>query len=189
MKLFEFKELTSDLNATIEWMKSKRLLSRDIQCEICNDDMKLSRNSKLNDRWIFRCSKQSCETMSSIRKGSFFSNSKMRLGDILILLHLWAKQYPQQLIYTDFDYAKQTVTDWARFCRDLCVMFFDNLHFHKIGAVGVTVEIDESVKVKRKYNRGRLLKTQWVLVGLSVQKWEKRNFLSNLLMIEQKLRF
>jgi len=41
-----------------------------------------------------------------------------------------------------------------------------------IGGEGKTVEIDEAKIGHRKYNRGRLLKGQWVFGGIERERWQ-----------------
>jgi hypothetical protein len=76
----------------------------------------------------------------------------------MLFLHLWSKNYSEKLICDDFPFSNKIVVDWSRFCRDLCVYEFEN-DDSIIGGPGTIVEIDETVVVKRKYNRGRVLKT------------------------------
>jgi hypothetical protein len=83
----------------------------------------------------------------------------------MLLLHLWSKGYTEKLILDDYPFAKQTVVDWARFCRDLCVYQFES-DVEMIGGIGTTVEIDETLVVKRKYDRGRMLAEGWLFGGI-----------------------
>jgi len=59
-----------------------------------------------------------------------------------------------------------TVTDWCNFFREVCLEHYTR-HPIKIGGPGTVVEIDESIKFKRKYNRGRIgADEQWVFGGV-----------------------
>ena len=60
-----------------------------------------------------------------------------------------------------------TVVDWKSFARDVAANYYMN-HSQKIGGEGVEVEIDECLLVRRKYNRGRLVRDQWVFGGREV---------------------
>ncbi len=79
--------------------------------------------------------------------------------------------------------SKKTIIDWKIFCRDICAIDFIN-NGQKIGGLytmifiikyilltlghGHIVEIDESAFVKRKYNRGSLVKNQWVFGSIDI---------------------
>ena len=95
----------------------------------------------------------------------FFEQSKLNLCDCMLFLHLWAKNYGEKLIADDFDFSNNTIVDWSRFCRDLCVYEFES-NTSMIGGPGTIVEIDETIAVKRKYNRGRMLATGWLFGGI-----------------------
>ncbi|CAF4075467.1 unnamed protein product [Rotaria sp. Silwood1] len=79
--------------------------------------------------------------------------------------------------------SKISLIDWKNFCRDICAIHFVN-NLQKVGGKsaiifiikyilvtlgpGHIVEIDESAFGKRKYNRGRLVKTQWEFDGVDI---------------------
>ena len=60
--------------------------------------------------------------------------------------------------------SEQTIVDWKQFCCDVCVPYFLN-HPEPIGDEDRVVEIDESLFARRKYNRGRIVKEQWIFAG------------------------
>ncbi|CAF3307908.1 unnamed protein product, partial [Rotaria sp. Silwood2] len=79
--------------------------------------------------------------------------------------------------------SKTILIDWKNFCRDISAIHFVN-NPQKVGGKsaiifirkyilvtpgpGHIVEIDDSAFGKRKYNRGRLVKTQWVFGGIDI---------------------
>ncbi|KII64006.1 hypothetical protein RF11_08817 [Thelohanellus kitauei] len=178
MKLLEIIEICSSQEGLIHYLRSKNLLSNGERCPKCRQSMVLINNddSKSKDGQVWRCFKSKCDKARSVRHRSFFKRSKLSLGKLLMILHLWAKQYPLILIQEDFDFSKQTIIDWARFCRDLCVEYFINNMHTKIGGSSKIVEIDESLLVRRKYNTGRLLKQQWMFGGIERSSEGERRF-------------
>ena len=70
--------------------------------------------------------------------------------------------------------AKNTVIDWKQFCRDICHEYFI-LNPIQLGGIGRTIDIDESCIVRRKYNRGHLVREQWVFVGSTSAASAKRH--------------
>lgn len=128
------------------------------------------------DKLIWRCRLNGCDTKLSIRSGSFFSGSKMPLSKIILFFHLWVKNYPSRIIMEDFEFAPHTVVDWNRFLREFCVSFYDRNTMNKIGGPNKVVELDETLIVKRKYNRGRVLKEQWLFGGICRKQDNRQNF-------------
>ncbi|XP_071629481.1 uncharacterized protein [Temnothorax longispinosus] len=57
-----------------------------------------------------------------------------------------------------------TIVDWFNFCREVCV-FWAEQHSEKLGGPGHIVKIDEAKIGKRKYNRGRLVRDNWIFGG------------------------
>ena len=60
------------------------------------------------------------------------------------------------------------MTNWRNYVRDVYAEYLI-LHPRVIGGPGETVEIDESAFVRRKYNQGREVNTQWVFGGICVR--------------------
>eukprot|EP00731_Ephydatia_muelleri_P009246 Em0004g1584a len=62
---------------------------------------------------------------------------------------------------------EHTIVDWKNFCRDICLEYFIRNPV-VIGGPGQTVEIDECLLVRRKYNDGHQVREQWVFGGYDV---------------------
>jgi hypothetical protein len=134
------------------------------------------RKAKNSDGAIWKCSKRSCHTKRSIRTGSFFSGSHLLLKEQLLFIHIWSKDYPARIISGDFSFSPPTVVDWCRFYRDLSLWYIESIYESiQIEGPGHVVEIDETLIVRRKYNRGRVLAEEWLFGGVerrSDGKWE-----------------
>jgi hypothetical protein len=164
MKLLPFLHEFGDHQTIVSTLRDISLLRRSYRCDICSQNM-LERTSRVRDGIMFECCKRTCRRSKSIRAGSFFDQSRLTLCECMLFLHLWSRNYSEKLICDDFNFSNNTVVDWARFCRDLCVYEFENTD-SIIGGPGAVVEIDETVVVKRKYNRGRVLRDGWLFGGI-----------------------
>jgi hypothetical protein len=168
MKLLNFLREYGDSTSIVEKLRVDGLLAREISCGICGQTMSENSVNK-TDGSIFRCHKRQCRTRKSIRSGSFFEHSKLSLCECMLLLHLWSQGYSEKLIISDFDFSNKTVIDWFRYCRELCVEYFE-ADDGIIGGPGRIVEVDETMVVKRKNNQGRMLSQGWLFGGI-----ERRN--------------
>ena len=160
MKLHEFLALFGETQNAIRELMSRGLLPVHMRCE-CGQIMH-EINWDCSDGSIFRCQKKACGKKRSIRHGSFFAKSKLPIVQQVLLMHLFAKRYPEQLILDEYEFSSATLVDWFRYFREVCVFKLEEMDDEIIGRDGVIVEIDESVIVKRKYDRGRVLRTQWM---------------------------
>lgn len=164
MKLFDFLHEFGDESTIVKTLQDKGLLRMNCTCDHCGDSMKLQRTDT-RDRVRFECSKRTCRSRKTIRSGSFFANARISLCECMLLMHLWSKGYSEKLVGDDFSFATQTIVDWFRFCRELCVSHFESRH-DVIGGPDSVVEIDETHIVRRKYDRGRALQAGWLVGGI-----------------------
>jgi hypothetical protein len=164
MKFFEFMRVYGDDETIIERLREVGLLARQMKCDSCSEWMYEARMST-GDGIRWRCMRRGCRKTKSIRSGSFFEHVRLGLSKSMLLLHLWSKSYSEKLMLEDFDFSVKTVVDWSRFCRELCEYSIDSTDM-MIGGEGVTVELDETVIVKRKYDRGRMLRSGWLFGGI-----------------------
>ena len=164
MKFFTFLQVYGNENSIVEKLRSDGLLKTRQKCNNCNELMYES-DIQEGDGKKWKCMKRGCRKTRSIRTDSFFAQARLSLCHCMLFIHLWSKGYSEKLIADDFPFSKVTIVDWSRFCRELCVQYFDSSEV-VIGGVGKTVELDETVVVKRKYNRGRMLTTGWLFGGI-----------------------
>lgn len=164
MKLFNFLQKYYNPTSIVDVLRSKGLLTSLLRCHVCRQHMREG-TTKGTDGRRFRCMNRACLVAKSIRTGSFFENSRLPLCDSMLFLHLWSKNYQEKTIIDDFPFSNNTVVDWSRFCRELCVTYFESTE-RIIGGRGAIVEIDETLIVKRKYNRGRILRAGWLFGGI-----------------------
>jgi hypothetical protein len=126
--------------------------------------MNESKRSGNNGVW-WRCMKRTCRKSRLVREGIFFTNTNLSLNECMLLIYLWTSGTPEKQVLHDYKFSSHTVVDWVNYCREVGVDYFDELDV-KIGGIETIVEIDEAVIVKRKYDRGRVLKEGWPFEGI-----------------------
>ena len=168
MKLFEFMQVYYDSSTIIAKLRENGLLPMSVACQNCSHQM-VNLIVNKGDGVMFSCNRATCRKRKSIRAGSFFERAKLPLCDCMLILHLWSKGYTERLIIEEFSLSRPTIVDWFRYCRELCVFYFENSSM-VIGGPGNTVEIDETLAIKRKNNQGRILSAGWLFGGI-----ERRN--------------
>ena len=121
-------------------------------CALCNNRMNLVVRSG-GDGKTWQCGRP-CRAPISVRDNTFFSKS--RLPTIIEFIYSWSyEDLSFKKAKREFGMSQHTSVDWKMFLRDVCAEYLIN-HPVRIGGVGRTVEIDESVFTRRKYNRGRM---------------------------------
>ena len=161
-------ESTQNVNMVFKFCKENNLLKNNNWCTVCNKEMKLKQSKVSNDGYVWKCSGKRCnKCVVSIRKGSFFERSKLPIKTILFLIYEWSRDNPIKEVCHEYGLSEHTVGDWFRFLRDICFESLASLNLSKkIGGESKIVEIDETVAVRRKYNRGRVVSTVWLVGGI-----------------------
>lgn len=166
MKLQQLFADMDSVSSTIQKLREWSLLAPSMTCESCDEPM-TEGTMKKADGIEWQCRRRSCRINKSLRANSFFSGSRLTLQNQLLFVHLWCQQYPEWLIARDFSYSPSTIVDWSRYCRDIALWYIETIYENvPIGGLGCKVEIDETLLVRRKYNRGRLLSQEWLFGGV-----------------------
>ncbi|ETO99931.1 hypothetical protein F441_22643, partial [Phytophthora nicotianae CJ01A1] len=154
-------DATSSTSYTLAWCMSVHLLPTSLLCPKCVKDMRLDVK---NERW--RCSRSSCRTERSVRTGSFFAKSKLRLRKLVRLICHWAARTAVTKVAEIVGVNEQATMQWYTYCRDVCSKEMLSIPT-QIGGEGHVVEIDEtSLKKKSKYNRGKHFPDYWLFGGV-----------------------
>lgn len=114
---------------------------------------------------VIRCNFRECRQQASIRTNTYFANSAVPISKVIMVLVGWILKYSHQTLIRETGLCSNTVSKLVTQFRDLlCTWLVETST--KIGGRGKIVEVDESAFGRRKYNRGRVTKTRWVVGGL-----------------------
>ena len=151
----------ADSELTMAWCRRYGLLKTERTCTWCNNEMCLVVRSGVDGK-IWQCGRP-CRARVSVREGTFFAHLKLPLAKIMEFIYAWAyEDVTFKKAKREFGISQQTFVDWKMFLRDVCGEYFV-AHPVRIRGVGHTVQIDKSVFTRRKYNRGHMIREQWVL--------------------------
>lgn len=146
----------------------------------CNEKMVLCKDTHYNDGYIFICkspkhipagnnnnkiTRWQFKRRKSVRSETFFQGSHLSIMQIFLFIKMWLSNTSLKVMSNEFGFSERTAINWNQFCYEVVTQYCVNCS-SKIGGNGRTVEVDEAVFGKRKYNRGRLMKSQWVLGGI-----------------------
>jgi len=129
---------------------------------------RLIRDPQKTDRVVWRC--DHCPRKVSIRKDSFFYKSHLQLRQLLCFLYFWAVNASQTLLMREAEITREAAVDWCNFARDVCYAWVTD-HSGPIGGIDaqgnpISVQIDESKFMHRKYHRGQYREGHWVFGGI-----------------------
>ncbi|GFV59533.1 mitotic-spindle organizing protein 2A [Trichonephila clavipes] len=154
--------------AVLDWVMKEGLIPSRYECPKCKKDMRLVERKGTIDGFEWRCRVQSKENphfvCRSVRKGTWFSDSRLSICVILRLTRYWFGKSMNEFVVNDLKINKNTVVDWYMFCREVCMVACVN-ESAKLGGEGKIVEIDESLFGKMKYGKGKRVKGNWVFGG------------------------
>ena len=162
--IFELKERAkgpqSDL---VEICISAGIFAQHMDCGICERHMSLQVDSSKSDGYKWRCPKK-CATRS-VRCNSILEDCKLSLAMSLSIVKLFlVRCTPKQImeIYKPTDFDRRSI---YRLYSNLQVYLQHScqLSFQKIGGFGEILEIDEMIWRKRKFQKGRVKITFWIV--------------------------
>lgn len=84
-----------------------------------------------------------CKTTRSIRKGSFFDKSKIRLYSWLIGMWWWAREYPVGMMAEEAGIGEDSACNMYQWLREVCSTRLMSSTI-RLGGPGIVVQIDES---------------------------------------------
>lgn len=160
--MIEFCNILCSTEKCISYMMSKGLLKNHMVC-VCEEDMTLMKRGDLSDGKVWNCRK--CLKRTSIRKNSFFENSRLPLEKLMQIIYgfgLDFQIYQCKKLMPEID--EKSLIDWYSFLRDVCsASLLRNPVKLGSGVDSEIVEIDESLfGKKRKYHRGSGNQKFWV---------------------------
>ncbi|EGT39953.1 hypothetical protein CAEBREN_20458 [Caenorhabditis brenneri] len=112
------------------------------------------------------------------QRGSFFENMKMTIQEVLFLAADWIENptKPVRETAVQFGVSLQTVVELQENFRQMTMQWFnrEGKRHLKLGGPGKIVEIDETLVVRAKYNRGRNLNRKQIWVFGMIERGSKK---------------
>ncbi|XP_050093815.1 uncharacterized protein LOC126576547 [Anopheles aquasalis] len=142
--------------------------SRNCPTPDCGRPMTLNRAVRRSDKYRWVCRGGACAGREvSVRDKTIFSDSKMPMRQIIHLIFEWSRDGDRDTVAADVGCHLNTVYSWFKILREAAALHVRNSH-QILGGTGETIEVDESVLVKRKANRGRMPANaqKWVVGGI-----------------------
>ncbi|XP_049281628.1 uncharacterized protein LOC125762994 [Anopheles funestus] len=130
--------------------------------------MKLKTTRKANScKWICKPTSSCTGWECTVRTDSIFKNSRLSLSKLIEITYEWSRDTKRSSAAAECGAGKSAIAKWFSILREVTAEHFECSQ-GQIGGDGLTVEIDESVLTKRKYNRGRVSANNqvWVVGGI-----------------------
>ena len=127
---------------TISFLRGRGLLAQSMTCPRCGTAMHEASRSDVSDGVRWRC--RACKTSKSIREGSFFAKSRLPLQKWLLLIYLWARDYPAKDVAQEAKIDKTVACEVLNWFREVCSAKLLQTGV-TLGGPGKTVQIDESL--------------------------------------------
>uniref|UniRef100_A0A5S6QDA4 ISXO2-like transposase domain-containing protein n=1 Tax=Trichuris muris TaxID=70415 RepID=A0A5S6QDA4_TRIMR len=149
-------KLVGDELAAVEFMQSTGLMRWRRICLRCARPVVLQ-HRKDRDCVVWRCNRKHCQKQLSAKTGTWFQGYQHPVKTMLLIMCAWSQ--------------KLTTLHFCRLALELPVGAAVKLNAamrpvaeewllknpKPVGGPGITVELDESLFARRKYNRGRML--------------------------------
>ena len=146
--LYEMKDTLFDEGAAKRYLLDSGIIELTNQCPKCGEQMKVD-----IERWRYRCRRRSCNVERSMNNNTFFSDTRLKSNEVLMLARLWlAKVSVCSAIDLTGHSEKTVVAFWNHF-RQLVSSSIEE-DDTVIGGEGIIVEVYETKLGKRKYHRG-----------------------------------
>lgn len=162
MKIEALFEIINDEDMLLAFMQIHNIIQNDLICEKCKICAKLLKRGK---GYFFRCSKCGKVKSALVSKNSLFFRSKLDYSEIIQIIYFFINDIPLSKASRMIDVNYTSIRKIYSKCMIICCQE-NKINKKKIGGEGLSIEIDESVFSKRKYNKGRVTKQKWVLGGI-----------------------
>ena len=150
----------------IDFLKENNLIYEPI-CPYCNNTCTPNSNNSFDYRCNRSFNGRRCMFKRSLLHGSIFGEKQVSLRTIILIIDNWRKGVISEIVSIDCYIDRTTVTRYYQKMDEIIIWNVENFGEKLIGGPGVIVEVDECLCVKRKYNRGRILRNQvWVFGGV-----------------------
>lgn len=167
------RKVYKDDKQSLDFFRSHNVLPSQVTCEKCGRECIYR-----EDREQWRCTgshvipktkkRRLCNFAVSDYKGTFLERTHLKPWQVLCFINLWVRKYfSHSQIRANIEISRQTAVDWRSFCSEVTEFWFSNQQ--PIGGIDKVVEIDETLIVKRKYERGRLLAQTWLFGAIERQ--------------------
>jgi len=163
---------------SVSFLREHGVLPRSVSCPHCNLPCKYR-----EDRHVWYCGRwkkiaktkrrKSCVFSTSDYTGTFLQGTHLEPFKVVLFVNHWLqKHWDHETVIKCIGMSKTSSVDWRSFCSEVTQNWLQNQN--SIGGAGVIVEIDETLLVRRKYNRGRQLSQVWVFGG--IERDSKKKF-------------
>uniref|UniRef100_A0A182SMW8 ISXO2-like transposase domain-containing protein n=1 Tax=Anopheles maculatus TaxID=74869 RepID=A0A182SMW8_9DIPT len=134
-------------------------------------------------KWVCKTTLACTGSECTVRTDNIFKNSRLSLPQLIELTYEWSGNSKRNVAEAECGAGKAAVLRWFEILKGISSEYIEGLQA-TIGGDGLTVEIDESVVTKRKYNRGRVADNNqlWLIGGICretyaiflelMQKWD-----------------
>ena len=113
-----------------------------------------------------------CNYSISDYHGTFLEHAELQPWQIVIFVYCWVqKNFHHTTVLRNVQICLESRVDWRSYYSKVSEYWFNNQE--AIGGDGIIVEIDESLVVRRKYNKGRKLVQTWLFGG--IERTPKKN--------------
>ena len=177
--LHAIKEFCDDNKRCVEIFRNHGVLVSEVKCPECNA---MCVYSEARKQW--RCyskvqkqakkAKEICNYTVSDRKGTFLQRSHLDEWKVLMFVHMFLdKSFSLVRAARHLEISIRTAVDFNVFCCEVTLKYLENQE--AIGGQDIEVEIDETVVARRKFEKGRIVRTVWVFGG--IERNGKKNLL------------